>query len=177
MELFAQAAGSNRELLEVQQITNSNVRAWVTRDEAGFSYVLFINKDLNESGQAKVLLPGRIEEATAIRLTSPSANATSGISLAGLTWDGVTGPIPISSGTPAQEIISPDAAGSYQLQLPAASAALVTIPPADASNLVIARPIAPTAAVTGQTILLEGGNSFGDNLSYQWEQLLSLIHI
>ena len=169
MEMFAQTAGNNRVLVESEQITNSNVRAWVTRDEDGFLYVLLVNKDLDDSGRARVLLPGSTDVATAVRLLSPSVDATSGITLGGLTWDGVNGPVP--NGTPTSEMVTPDAEGIYALELPAASAALVTIPPLDRSGLVLARPVVTTVAQTGQTLLLEGGDSLGENLSYQWEQV------
>ena len=169
MELFAQTAGSDRVLVENEQITNSNVRAWVTRDSDNCLYVLFVNKDLNDSGRARVLVPGATGEASAVRLLAPSASATSGITLGGLTWDGVTGPVP--NGIATEEAVIPDTTGSYDLQIPAASAVLVSIPPLDVSNLVIARPSVVPTAFTGQTILFSGEDSFGDNLSYQWEQL------
>ena len=169
MELFAQTAGTDRVLIESGQLTNSNVRAWVTRDEDGFSYVLLVNKDLDDSGNAKVLLPGSSENATVVRLQAPAASSKSGITLGGLTWDGVTGPVP--AGTPSNETVAPDSEGLYQLALPKASAVLLTIPPADTSGMVIARPDAPSTAMSGQTLLLEGGDSFGDNLSFEWKQI------
>ncbi len=126
MLMFAQATGNNSQLLPVSSQNSGNVKVWATIDSDNVVRVVAINKDLSASGNAEIKLSSPRSSGTLVRLTAPSASATTGVTLGGQTFDGTTDGKPF--GNPASTSVDPKN-GIYTFSLPAASAALLTIKP------------------------------------------------
>jgi hypothetical protein len=130
--MFAQAAPPGSHLLTIIQQHIGQTRAWATLGKDGDTRITLINDSLTQPGSVLVRIPTTGEPATLQRLLAPSATATSGITLDGQSFgtQTLTGsfPGPTSSVTlPAPS--GPGPIASYTVSLPAASAALITIPP------------------------------------------------
>jgi hypothetical protein len=126
MLLFAQATANSSRLLPVSVQSAGNVKVWATIDNQNVVRVLVINKDLSASGNAKIQLSSQHSSASLVRLTASRASATTGITLAGQTFDGTIDGNPV--GTYANSVVTPSN-GIYTFSLPAASAALLTVNP------------------------------------------------
>ncbi len=126
MLLFAQAASNHSQLLPVSAQTSGNVKVWATMDSKNVVRVLAINKDINASGNAKIQLSSPRSNGSLVRLTAPSASATTGVTLGGQTFDGTTDGKPV--GAQVNTSVTPTN-GIYTFSLPATSAALLTINP------------------------------------------------
>ena len=124
LALFAQAAPAGSRLLAVRTLGPAAVRAWATRGADGHLRVLLLNDDPRRGHVVAVSAPGVTGDATTERLTAPSAWATSGVTLGGRRFDPLTGAL---SG-PHRALRVPPYAGRHTVVLPAASAALVTLP-------------------------------------------------
>ncbi len=123
--MFAHAAPPGSRLLSIGSGTQGAVRAWATLAPDRRVRVLLINDSLTRSARAQVLGPGAGGPASVERLQAPSAYATGGTMLGGesfatRTQTGLLAPARTSTATPGS--------GGYALTLPAASAALVTLP-------------------------------------------------
>lgn len=125
--LFAQAAQNNAQLLPVTLTspTQANIKAWATIDANQTIRLLLLNKDQTTSGPVSIALAG-YGQATIGRLTAPSFSSTTGLTLAGQTFDGSADGTP--QGTAYAEIVQPSG-GVYTVALPAVSAALISIQP------------------------------------------------
>lgn len=124
--MFRQAAPPGSRLLAIQAGKQTQVRAWATLAPDHRVRVLLINDSLAHSASALVGGsaaggPGSVE-----RLTASSAYATGGITLGGRSFGTSTdtGRLP----APATQVVQPRS-GGYAVTLPAASAALLTLPP------------------------------------------------
>ncbi len=124
MLLFAQAAPGQSQLLPVQTTSAANIKAWATRDEHGTIRVLLLNKDLEAAGQVSVQLATSSTAATVAYLQAPALDATSGITLGGQTFDGTADGH--ARGQQQTVAVAPRN-GAYLVDLPHASAALLTI--------------------------------------------------
>jgi hypothetical protein len=124
MLMFAQAAPAGSALLSVSGAP-SGLKAWATRGLDGRIRVVLINKSTTRARLLAVRLPGTHGAATLERLRAPGAGASSGVTLGGQSFGSATstGILP----APHTTVVEP-VAGSYSLHLPAASAALLTIP-------------------------------------------------
>ena len=119
--LFQNATQNGAKLLSVSLDTPANLKAWATIDASGTPRLVVINKDEVQNGNVSVSLPG-YTQATVLRLTAPSYQSTSGVTLAGQTFDGSTdGTI---RGTQTLETID-GTNGVFQLPMSITSAALV----------------------------------------------------
>ena len=121
--MFAQAAPAGSRLLKVSG-TNGDLRAWATQAPDGRIRVVLINDDTTHSGTLAVRVPGARGAATVERLEAPSVHAKGGVTLGGGTFGAVTttGVLPRT----APVVLEPHA-GDYDLRLPAASAAMLTL--------------------------------------------------
>jgi hypothetical protein len=102
------------------------VKVWATEDRAGTERVTVINKDAANAHTVVVSVPGPARPASQETLQAPSASATSGVTLGGQSFgaETSTGTLP---GSPQTSPASP-APGGYTIQVPAASAVLLTVP-------------------------------------------------
>jgi hypothetical protein len=120
--LFAQAAPPGSRLLGTNTRGGPAVRAWATRGAGGTVRVVLINDDLRH--RHVFLVRGPAGSAQVIRLSAPSARATSGVTLGEQSFGPTaTGRL---SAPPEQEPIA-SSGGRYVVRLGAASAALLTI--------------------------------------------------
>ncbi len=123
--MFAQAFPVGAVRLKVGS-PGGPVKVWATEDAAGTDRVTVINKDTTSPHTVVLQVPGPTRTAALETLQAPSASATSGVTLGGQTFGPAT-----SAGTlpgPAQTTAVDSGPGGYALQLPAASAALLTVP-------------------------------------------------
>ena len=123
--MFAQSVQNKAQLLPVSLTTQANIKAWATIDGTQAIRLLLLNKDESASGAITVSLSG-YGQATVMRLMAPSYSSTTGVTLAGQTFDGSTDGIP--QGAAYSEIVQP-VSGVYTIAIPSVSAALLTIQP------------------------------------------------
>jgi Glycosyl hydrolase family 79 C-terminal beta domain len=129
--MFAQAAPLGSALLPVSGAVGSSIKIWATRARDGGIRVVLINKDLARARLVALRVPGSTGAASLERLQAPSALASTGVTLGGQSLGSQTdtGTLP---GPSPSESVSPDR-GEYVVSLPAASAALLSLP-ADHGN-------------------------------------------
>ena len=125
--MFKRAAPAGSRLLATSQTVKAAVDSWATIGADHATRVLLINYSLTNSKSVRVQLPRpTAARATLTWLRAPSATATSGVTLgcqsfAAQTLTGeLAGPACVDSVRPVS--------GSYSVQLPPATAVLVTIP-------------------------------------------------
>jgi hypothetical protein len=124
--LFAQAAPPGSEFLHVVRSADGSVlRSWATRGPDGQTRLVLINDSRTRALTTEIQEAGASKPATVERLQAPSAYAKSGVRIGGRslgprTTTGELGP-------PKTTWTQPSANG-YTVAMPAASAALVTIP-------------------------------------------------
>jgi hypothetical protein len=131
MLLFSRAAPAGSKLLSVRSAGADSVRAWAAQTPAGSSSrgartVTLINDNTTHAETVKVKVPGT-QGGTLVRmLAAGGVQATSGISLAGLSYPrlATSGQ---AQGTLKSATLTPGADGTYQVSLPAASAALLSL--------------------------------------------------
>lgn len=122
--LFARAAPSGSTLVGSAS-DDGRVRAWATRSPGGTIRIALINDDRGQAHSITVNVAGAGGPAAMELLRAPSASSTRGVTLAGQSFGGATS-TGILRGQRRTLQISPTA-GAYSLQLPAASAALLTL--------------------------------------------------
>ncbi len=123
--MFAQAFPPGARLLPVTAPAGS-LKIWATQATDGTTRVVVINKSPDTPVQVQLQLPGPPTAAGAESLLAPSISAMTGITLGGQTFGDrtTTGTLP---GIPQLTQINPDPTnGSYTVQLPPASAILLT---------------------------------------------------
>jgi hypothetical protein len=124
--MFSAAAPAGSRLLTTQQVNGGQVQAWATLTPDGTVRVVLINEGLTQARSVLVGVSGRGRAAQVQRLQAPSAYSKTGVTLGCQSFDPVT-----TTGTiagPACPSTVHASAGSYAVSLPAASAALLTIP-------------------------------------------------
>jgi hypothetical protein len=122
--LFNQATTNRARLLPINTTTQGNIRVWATLDAQNVVRVVLLNKDTTLGGKARIQLSSPRNTGVLTRLRAPSVNATNGVTLAGQTFDGTVDGLPLGPYTSEQ--VMPQN-GSYSLDLPPASAALLTL--------------------------------------------------
>jgi hypothetical protein len=129
MLLFAQAAPAGSRLLATSTPASPDLRARAALTPAGVVHVVLINDSLTTDHMVALRAPaGAGKTAILERLTAPSASATTGVTLAGQSFGAetatgtLTGPFQVERMEPA--------GGRYVIQLPAASAAMISFAPA-----------------------------------------------
>jgi hypothetical protein len=123
--MFAQAFPVGAQRLKVGT-PGGPVKVWATQDGAGNIRVTVINKDTTNAHSVVVSVPGPARTASLETLQAPSASSTSGVALGGQTFGAQTstGTLP---GPPQTTPVEPGP-GGYTIQIPAASASLITVP-------------------------------------------------
>jgi hypothetical protein len=123
--MFAQAAPPGSRLLKVSGASGEE-RAWATQAPDGQIRVVLINDDTTHSGTLAVRIPGAHGTATVERLEAASVHAKGGVTLGGGTFGRVTTTGVLASGAPD---VLEQRGGGYDLRMPAASAAMLTLAP------------------------------------------------
>jgi hypothetical protein len=126
LQMFAQAAPAGSTLLRWSG-SLGNVRAWATRAPDGTIHVVLINDDTARSHAVTVRIPGVQGSATLELLRGKGVTATTGVTLGGQSYGTAT-----STGTLAGRSdvsTATSTGGAYQVQLPQASAAMLTVTP------------------------------------------------
>jgi hypothetical protein len=121
MLFFRQAAAGGRIVPVKIQPTEINLTSHAVLGDDGQLRIALINKDLAQNAQVTIALTARSAQADLIRLTAPTPNAKSEITLAGsgMASDGTWQP------NPPESINSSE--GKFQINVPAASAALLVV--------------------------------------------------
>jgi hypothetical protein len=132
LQMFAKAAPPGSSLLKVIQQHTGQMRAWATMGRDGDTRIALINDSLTRPTSVLVRTSTPGEPAKLERMLAPSATATSGITIDGQSYgtQTLTGTFPGPTSTltlPAPS--GPGPIASYVVSVPAASAALITIPP------------------------------------------------
>jgi hypothetical protein len=123
--VFSQAFPPGARLLSVTAPAGP-VKVWATQAPDGKIRVVMINKSLDTPAQVSLQLPGAAGGASLAALSAPGVTATSGVTFAGQTFGTQTSAGRLS-GTPRTTPIAPvSGTGTYQVQLPAASAVVLT---------------------------------------------------
>jgi hypothetical protein len=122
--MFAQAAPAGSHLLGVSG-TSGEVRAWATRAPGGQIHVVLINDDTVHPQKLVVRVLRASGTWTLERLQAPSVHATHGVTIGGRSFGRVTrtGVLP----PPNRTVALRPRAGDYVVQMPAASAAMLTL--------------------------------------------------
>jgi hypothetical protein len=119
--MFAQAAPAGSHLVRAAS-SNPTIRAWATRAADGTIRVTLINDSTSSAQSLAVNVSGARGAASITRLLAPSAAATSGVTIGGRSL-GATG----EPTGPAVTTTVDSGGGGYTVQLPPASAALLTV--------------------------------------------------
>jgi hypothetical protein len=126
--LFEQAAPTGSRLLAVHAPNQPTLRTWATLGPDGTLRVLLLNDSLNASASTHVVVPSSFAAvpAAVMTLTAPSAYSTDGLRLGGVSFTArtATGSLPPTS----PQAVAPQN-GGYDVALPPASAALLTLRP------------------------------------------------
>jgi hypothetical protein len=124
--MFAQAAPRGSRPIQTTQSNGGQVQAWATLAPDQTIRLLLINESLTQGRPVLVDAPGANRRAQLESLQAPSANATSGVTLACQSFGAQT-TTGMLAGAACPRTLTPSA-GHYAVALPAASAALLTIP-------------------------------------------------
>jgi hypothetical protein len=123
MLMFARAFPQGARLLPVA-VAGGPVKVWATLGRDGKTRVALINKDTTTPVTVHLKLPGTSAPATLGRLTAPAIDATSGVTFDGQTFGDETQTGSPSGTTQTQTVNG--SLGTYTVQVPPASAALLT---------------------------------------------------
>jgi hypothetical protein len=141
--LFTEAAPPGSRLLTVATQADPDLRVRATLTPAGQINVVLINDSLNTDKTVQLTPPrGAAKPAIVERLSAPSADATDGVTLAGqsfgdeTTTGTLTGPFQVDHVQPAN--------GQYSVDLPAASAAMISFAPGHTADQT--QPVSPAGA-------------------------------
>ncbi|MGA2928605.1 MAG: glycosyl hydrolase family 79 C-terminal domain-containing protein [Solirubrobacteraceae bacterium] len=121
--MFAQGAPAGSRLLQTSS-ADTAVRVWATRAADGTIRITLINDDQATAHRAAVHVAGARGAASVERLLAPGAGATTGVTLGGQSLSQTTTGQPV--GPFSTTTITPSG-GTYQVSLPPASAALLTL--------------------------------------------------
>jgi Glycosyl hydrolase family 79 C-terminal beta domain len=122
--MFAQAAPPGSRLLRIGG-TSGRIKVWATRAPDGRVRIVVINKDVAHPHVVSLPAPGARGAASLERLQAPNADSTTGVTLGGQSFatDTETGSL-----APASDDSVNERGGRYLVTMPAASAALITLP-------------------------------------------------
>jgi hypothetical protein len=124
MLMFAEAAPAGAQIVPTSGAQPSWLRSWATRSRAGTIRVVLINTS-SAPKLVAVGLAGALRRATLVRLTAPGLGASSGITLAGRSFDGGTSTGKLSGHF--ERVGVQRSGGRYTVPMPPYSAALMTI--------------------------------------------------
>jgi hypothetical protein len=123
--LFAQAAPAGARLLSVTGSPSSAIRPWATRAPDGTIHVVLINDSLHRPQELALRIPGGAGPAALVRLLAPRVESMTGVTLGGQTFADQT-TTGLLAGQ-ASNLAVTAVAGEYEVRLPAASAAMLTL--------------------------------------------------
>jgi glycosyl hydrolase family 79 len=123
LSMFAQAAPAGSRLLRVDGAPGDSVRVWATRAPDGHIRVVLINTGVKSARSISLRIPAAGGAATVERLQAPSLHSDRNVTLGNQHYSQTTGTL---TGKATTETVSP-VSGRYVVQVPAASAALVTL--------------------------------------------------
>lgn len=128
LDMFAQAAPAGSRLLTVSPTGAGQVRAWATRAPDHTIRIVLINEGPHAS-VLRVRVPAgtRAGAGTLEYLMAPSLKARTGVTLGGQSF-GASTATGLLAGAPKTNAVAPSR-GEYALRVPAASAAMLTVPP------------------------------------------------
>ncbi len=124
--MFAQATPAGARLLPTEQTNGNTVESWATIAPDHARRVLLINHSLAQTTNVVLHLPRAAPRAQLERLRAPSPGAQSGVTLGGQSFGAVTTTAALAG--PVRDVSLVRRSGGYSVQLPAASATLITIP-------------------------------------------------
>jgi hypothetical protein len=128
MQLFSQAAPAGSHLLSVSGHSDSTLRTWATKAPDGTIHVVALNDALATPANVSVTVPvGGGRPGTVVLLRAPHVSSTSGVTLGGQSYGGLT-----STGTLAGTSGAAQSTPShrrYSLRVPPATIAMLTIAP------------------------------------------------
>jgi hypothetical protein len=132
--MFAQAFPRGARLLRVRA-PSGLLKVWATQDSNGTSRVTLINKDPANAQDVQIRMPGTPGSGTLETLQAPSVSSTSDVILGGQTFgpETSTGHLP---GPPQTAPVTP-LENTFSVQLPAGSAALLTVPSSGGGSALI----------------------------------------
>jgi hypothetical protein len=124
--MFTQAAPPGARLLHIDGSPPGRLRTWATLGRDRRIRVVLINAGLTGASTVSVAAPGPAAPATLERLEAPSARATDDVTLGGQSFGSqtFTGRLRGELRTSTVRAVG----GSYPVRVPAASAAMLTIP-------------------------------------------------
>ena len=127
MMMFAKAAPPGSQILRLQTQLAPGLEAWATRSPTGAIHVVLINKNPHGAEPVTLNVPGAAGPATLERLQGHGLASTQDVRLGGQTFGAATS-TGLLTGTPTSSVISP-VSGAYTLQVPGASAAMLSFSP------------------------------------------------
>jgi len=131
MWFFSNIARTQARITE-PQVTSSNkmIKIWSTEDAKGITTVTVIHKDMTATAPAVITIKPTKRLTTDAQLyileSKTGLNTTYGIYLAGQTFDGSTGGLPV--GRQATVPVTPDMSGNYVFKVEVTSIALLMLP-------------------------------------------------
>jgi Glycosyl hydrolase family 79 C-terminal beta domain len=127
--LFTEAAPPGSRLLAVGTPSDPDMRVRAALTPAGQINVVLINDSLSDAKTVRLAQPGGATKAALVEhLTAPSAAATAGVTLAGQSFGAETSTGTLEGSFRPGRLKAVN--GQYVIQLPAASAAMVSFAPA-----------------------------------------------
>jgi hypothetical protein len=124
--LFARAAPPGSRMLRITRAVRKTIHIWATQGSDGRVRVVLINKNPTRTRTVDVRLQHAAGPATLQLLHAPSVNSTDGVTLGGQTFGSTSTTGTLT--TAARIITVPPHSNNYAVRLPAASAAMLTIP-------------------------------------------------
>jgi len=124
--MFAQAAPAGARLLTLTGAIHGALRGWATRASNGQIRVVLINTSAARAGLVAVSIPSASASATLERLSAPSLTAKAGVTLGGQSFGAETDS-GLLAGAPQTTAVA-SVGGRYSVDMPPASAAMLTLP-------------------------------------------------
>jgi hypothetical protein len=124
--LFAQAAPAGSRIERIGSANGGAIKVWAARAPDGQVRVTVINKDTSAAHAVTVRAPATGGPATLERLEAPSPTAATGVTLGGQSFGAETATGTLPGSTNIAEVRP--SGHAYTVYVPAASAALLTLP-------------------------------------------------
>jgi hypothetical protein len=126
--MFEDAAPPGSRLLQISTPSDPDVRAWATLTPTNLIHVVLINASLTSANEVMVSPPGHPTAASLEWLSASSATATGGVTLGGQSFGSQTSTGLLTGAVSSTALTRTN--GSYAVDMPAASAAMLTLTPA-----------------------------------------------
>jgi hypothetical protein len=129
--MFAQAAPAGAQLMRVVTNGDAELKAWATTTPGGDTDVVLIDDSASQPAVVTVRAASGTDVASLELLQAPSLAATTDVTIGGTSFAAPT-PTGALASAPVTTSLAPTAR-TYTVELPAGSAALLTVPPSGAS--------------------------------------------